>query len=424
MGVHSAGNYLFIISLCCLISCGNISYPHQKDVEGLKPIWSTRLPGKAGIYNDGLIGLPVYKDNIFFHSTIFTGENGEDNRIHALDLETGKINWTFPHDYDARNPMFFWGKPYLFENHMVIKMSKFEPFCEFDRIICLNLDNGDCEWKIEIPEKLSHPTCKDVGGYDNQFIFVSESEKETIIFRGDVLTGDTSRILILSPSYGYKKLELNSSSFNTIEKMNQPLFLFSTKEFALQSNMNAKESAVCLLDLKSGNLISKINIVDDVHYNVTDLVLYKELIYCISGRKVFCLNPQTGTTEWTCQSTGIFNLITTDMLIDKDVLFLWGVNRYLGLDIKSGNTIYEHEITCGNAAVFDGQVYLISRDGELYIIDIQTGEIKQKISCPENNFLTGCKPNVYENKLYVFDYFNAHCYQLNLNSNEILSEIE
>jgi outer membrane protein assembly factor BamB len=206
--------------------------------------------------------------------------------------------------------------------------------------------------------------------------------------------------------------------------MNQPLFLFSTKEFAQQSDFNAKESAVCLLDLKSGNLISKINIVDDVHYNVTDLVLYEDLIYCISGRKVFCLNPQTGTTEWTCQSTGIFNLITTDMLVDKKVLFLWGFNRYLGLDIKTGTSIYEHEITCGNAAVFDGLVYLISRDGELYIIDIQTGEIKQKISSPENNFLTGCKPNVYEGKLYVFDYFNAYCYQLNFNSNAELSEIE
>lgn len=422
--MHSAGNYLFFISLCCFFSCGNISYPDPKKVEGPKPIWATRLPGKAGIYNDGLIGLPVYKGNIFFHSTIFTNENGEDNRIHALNLETGKINWTFPHDYDARNPMFFWGKPYLFENHMVIKMSKFEPFCKFDRIICLNLDNGNCEWKIEISKTFSYPTCKDIGGYDNLFFFVSESDKETIIFRGDVLTGDTSRILTLAPSHRYKKLELNSSSFCTMKSTNQPLFLFSTKEFGDQSNLNAKESAVCLLDLKSGNLISKINIVDDVHYNVTDLILYENLIYCISGRKVFCLNPQTGTSEWTCQTTDIFNLITTDILADKGVLFLWGANRYIGLDIKTGQTIYEHGITGGNAAVFDGMVYLISRDGRLYIAEIQTGEIKQKISSPENNFLTGCKPKVFEGKLYVFDYFNAYCYQLNLGSKGELSGSE
>lgn len=416
MEMNSAGKFLILMMLFCNFSCGVNNYPDQKKIEGPKPIWSTRLPGKAGIYNDGLISLPVYDGKIFFHSTIFTGEKGEDNRIHALNLETGGIDWTFPCDFDPNKPMFFWGKPYLFENHMVIKMSKFEPFCKFDRILCLNLDNGSCEWKIEMPETLSQPTCKDVGGYDNQFFFVSESNKETIIFRGDVLIGDTSSMLTLRPSYGYKKLEINSSSFNTIEKTNQSLFLFSTKQYAQQSDLNAKESTICLLDLKTGNKISEINVLDDDDYSVTDVVLYQDMIYCVSGRKVFCLNPQTGTIEWTCKATDIFNFVTTDMLVDKDVLFLWGVNRYIGLDLKNGEIIYQHEITCGNAAVFDGIVYLISRDGKLYVVDILTGEIKQKISSPENNFLTGCKPRVFERKLYVFDYFNAYCYNTDFNS--------
>lgn len=410
MDMNSAGKYLMITMFMCHYSCANISYPNSKEVEGPKPLWSTRLPGQAGIYNDGLIGLPVYKDIIFFHSTVFTGLKGEDNRIHALDLQTGKIEWTFPSVYDPDNPMCFSGKPYMFENHMVIKMPAFGSFCNFDRIICINLDNGSCEWKIEIPTMFSEPSCRDVGGYDNKFFFVSESKKETFIFKGDVLTGDTCKMLTFSPSNKNDKHELNTASFYTIGDTNQSLMLYSTKEYSHLTYQDSKESVVCLLDLKTGNKISEINVVDDDRYNITDAVLYQDKIYCVSGRKVYCLNPKTASSEWSCQTTEMYNFVTTDIVVDKDVLFLWGVNRYHGLDMKTGETIYDHEISCGNAAVFKGMVYMVSWDGLLYVIDILTGEKMQKISSPENHFLTGCKPHVFEGKLYVFDYFNAYCY--------------
>ena len=84
-------------------------------MEGIKPIWDTKLPGKAGVYNDGLIGMAAYENKLIFHSTYFTSIINdvfeEDNRIHSLDMETGEIQWTYPTSYNKNKPMLFGGAP-------------------------------------------------------------------------------------------------------------------------------------------------------------------------------------------------------------------------------------------------------------------------------------------------------------------------
>ena len=92
-------------------SCTPTSIP---EVKGVNPIWSTKLPGKAGVYNRGIIGFALYNGKVHFHSTYFTGIVNdvfeEDNRIHALDKETGKIQWTYTTSYNKSKPMSFGGE--------------------------------------------------------------------------------------------------------------------------------------------------------------------------------------------------------------------------------------------------------------------------------------------------------------------------
>jgi len=47
---------ILILLLGC--NCTPISQP-PIETEGIKPLWSTELPGKAGVYNDGLVGMPI-----------------------------------------------------------------------------------------------------------------------------------------------------------------------------------------------------------------------------------------------------------------------------------------------------------------------------------------------------------------------------
>ena len=111
--------------------------------------------------------------------------------------------------------------------------------------------------------------------------------------------------------------------------------------------------------------------------------------------------------------------MTNDVVVNNGVVFLFGSNRYVGLNAETGEKIYQGDIGCGNANAFNGYVYIISNDGHMYILDIKTGKKLHRITCPERVlpnpkwggvFATGCKPQVYGNKLYVFSCTSAYCY--------------
>ena len=93
--IYNSNKLLFIIpfTLVFLLGCSCTPTPTPDiKVEGIQPIWGTKLNNGSGIYNSG-IAMPIYDGNIIFHSTYFSGfindDIEEDNRIHSLDMETG-----------------------------------------------------------------------------------------------------------------------------------------------------------------------------------------------------------------------------------------------------------------------------------------------------------------------------------------------
>lgn len=412
MEKYLSGSYLVLLSLILFGACACNTIPSvlQKETETIKPLWSTTLPGRAGVYNDGLIGLPVYRNKILFHSTYFTNLYNEDNRIHALNIETGKLEWTFPETYDNKNPMFFWGTPYMYDDKLVVKMPKFGNLSKNDRIICLNLNTQQLLWTVDVPENISYACCRDVAGSSETFYYMQESENSAYIFGGNVMTGNVDSICSLHPVTQNGRVEITTNNALLGEIDGKLLMFFASK---LLNDKNIKEKYDCffnIFDVKKRKLLSRISVSNDENYVVSNAKLYDNKIYCTSGRKVFCIDPVIGKLLWKFNSSEPVNYTAQSLLVQNEVVFLWGDNRFIGLDATSGLLKYKGDIECGNAEAFGGQVYVISRDGNLYLLNIENGKPICKIKCPDKCFLTGCKPKVFEDKLFVFDDHHAYCF--------------
>jgi outer membrane protein assembly factor BamB len=392
-------------------SCNNVTPVIDEKSAVTKPIWSTELPGEAGVYNDGLIGLPVYEDKILFHSTFFTNLYDEDNRIHALNIHTGKLEWTFPENFNNSNQMFFWGVPYLYEDMLVMKMPKFGNFTQYDRIICLSLKNHEIQWSINFPENLSFATCRDVAGIGDNFYFMQESENNALILKGNVANGDIDTLFTVRGDNEINRVEIttNNALLEVID--GKIMMIFATSEKMLTFNGEETKSYLNILDIESKKIITKISVDNDEYYVVSNAKIANGKVYFTSGRKCFCINPANGIQLWEFVSPEHVNFTAASILVQHNIVFLWGDNRYIGLDATTGEKRYQGDIECGNAEVNNGYVYIVSRDGKLYILNIKDGSQIAKIICPDKYFLTGCKPRVYENKLFVFDDHHAYCYE-------------
>jgi outer membrane protein assembly factor BamB len=405
---------LFLLLGC---SCTPTPSPDIK-VEGIQPVWSTKLLGKAGIYNYGLIGLPIFNGKILFHSTYFTNIDAEDNRIHALDMKTGEIGWTFPEKYKKENSMFFGGVPYLFNEYIVTKMPKSGITLPYDRLICINMNTGNEVWKKSFNESNSFNVNYDnIVGKNSEFYFFQQTYTNAVLYKGDVITGDISILLNIhaTPPNNYCRTSSELILYKNTEN-NKDYIYFGGLESIID---DSDEYSLYLYKINITNKIveDKIEIFksSDYDFPINHNILVENKIFFTAGRMASCYNISSNTIEWTYKSTESYNYMTNNVVVNEGVVFLYGDNRYVGLDANTGEKLYQGDIQCGNANAFNGYVYVIARDAKLYILDIKTGKTLHRIICPEEytsrtGFNTYCKPQVYDDKLYVFGNYHAYCY--------------
>lgn len=409
---------LIIISLFVFVGCKNLA-PQIQDIQNeIQPEWECKLPGEAGIYNDGLIGLPVYENEIYFHSTYFTGPEGEDNRIHAVDMGTGKVNWTFPNAYQSGENMFFWGVPYQFNEWMVMKMPSFEKVNTNDKIVCLNLNTRSRKWDISMPDSLSFTAGNNIVGNEESFYFCQESSTKSYIFKGNIHSGDTSLLFQFENSLESAGVEI-STELSLAEFKQHQYLVFGVLEWTSHKSDLEFENYLVIADPVNQKVIHKIHISKTEKFGINQIKCHDDKVWLTCGRNATCISLETGKILWNYYSPESLNYLTTGICLDEDVLFLWGDNRYQALNAFTGQKIYQNNLECGNADVFEGVVYLIGRDSKLYCVDINTGNVIQSVSCPEEKkiistgFLTSCKPQVHKDHLYLFGNYHAYSYLLN-----------
>lgn len=410
---------LFIIGILTQ-GCTLTPYmPPQRTVEGIQPIWGTKLRGKAGIYNLGLVGLPIFDGNVIFHSTYFSSFSNkvmkEDNRIHGLDVITGGVKWTFPAEYSSSNSMCFYGVPYIFNEYMVVKMPRNGIFLDTDKILCINLNTHQEVWKKSLPNYISSSTSDDLAGKDQFFYFVQESEFESLIFKGNIVTGDTTLMLQLKPEAPLNCIEVSGKQLFYTTDAGRDLLIFGLYEHDINSSSTPFKTYCCIVDLESQSILLKKQIPRNDNYLLGIFSIADNKVYMTCGRTATCLDINTEDILWQFFSNKHINYSASRLSISDGVVFLNGDNRIIGLNALTGSKLYQSDLQCGNAIADKGFAYVMGRDGKLHILNIHNEYELHVITCPErvitgNSFITGGIPQVHGDKLFVWGNYYAFCY--------------
>lgn len=416
--------HLVIKLFCFVVIIGGTSC--TADMSQDKPIflpewatWTVRLPGNAGIYNDGLIGLPVVDGAVLFHSTIFTNAEEEDNRLHALDIETGAIKWTYPKHYNHDEPCFFNGRPYIQNSTVVIKMPAFSPFAIYDRILILDGKEGVRKEIIRLPSERSLSTTRDVVGYEDDAWFVQEDKLSTLIYKLNILTGDTSVIKRFNPSQSGARVEMTLRDISLYSYNGKKLLLVGLSE----CSPNINTARIVVLNALTGEECFSKTVETDVDFPVNAAVMIGYTIVYTSGRKAVSIDISTGRTNWQVYSGTAADSIMPGLLVQNNVVFLWGHKACKALELQRGNTLFRNSLECANVNGSSPWIVIVDYDGRLLVLDEQTGSIHKVIHLPSGNeerngFSYGCKPG-FDGRggLFLFGIYHGYYFAEVLNFN-------
>lgn len=372
--------------------------------------WTVRLPGNAGIYNDGLIGLPVVDGAVLFHSTIFTSDREEDNRLYALDVETGSIKWTYPERYNPNDPCFFNGRPYIQNSTVVIKMPAYSPFANHDRILILDGKEGVRKKIIHLPPERSFSTTRDVVGSENNAWFVQEDKLSTLIYRLNILTGDTSVIKRFYPSHPGGRVEMSLRDLSLYSYNGEKMLLVGLSEHP----PNETSARIVVLNALTGAEYFSKTVETDIDFPINVAVMNGSTIVYTSGRKAASFDVSTNRMNWQVNSGTVADSIMPGLLVQNNVVFLWGHKACKSLELETGNTLFKNSIECANVNGSSPWIVIVECDGRLSILDERTGSTRKVLQLPCANeerygISYGCKPG-FDGRGGIFLFGKYHGY--------------
>ena len=383
---------LFIIPSCCKMQ-------HGKGT--LQPEWETRIPigSSKYIYYNGLPVLPKYKDWIIAHTTVYDGGfNFEDNRLCAVNLNTGLVDWHFPKNTEERHYCHFDAKSYQYKNKLVFQYQKDARTYESrdcHTICCLNLDSGEILWEIERKSDKSRPANMDIIGKDKTCYFLQDScivccvnlntDVCTEIYKDDILKinymslASEDRLLL----FCYEDV-IGSFAYLTYIK----ILNLKTKEIEYfrkltPENANRMITSIPAIGFEKNGIL------------YTNLDTYTAAIDIGSDKLL-----------WGRQDYETYN--SKDMFEYNGVLLKCGVNATTGYNAKTGEILYNYDNYGSNYATQQGQyVYLLTCKGFIDIIDIKSGIKMDYIKCKydeKGESFLGSYPTLIDGKMYIMSY--------------------
>lgn len=379
---------LIVLSSCCKLRHGEGSLP---------PEWETRIPtgNSKFIFYDGLKTLPKYKDVIIAHTTIYDGGfNFEDNRLCAVSLKTGLVEWHFPANLEERHYCHFGGEGYLYKNKLVFQYKKDARTYSsraFHTTCCFDLDKKEVLWEIERKSGYSFPINMDIIGKEEACYFVQDS---SIVCSVDLETGVRTDI------YTDPELKINYLSFGSDDR----LLLFCYEEDGLFDFI----AYVKILDLRTNNIIYSRRLTpDNVDMRITNIPAWgfekNGILYANLDRYLAAIDINSDRLLWGRADYWAYTPI--GILEHSGVLLKCGGNATTGYDAKTGAVLYNYDNYGSTYASQDGRyAYLLSRKGVIDVIDIKSGAkldfIKCKYSDRGESFFGSC-PTIHDGKMYV-----------------------
>lgn len=410
-------NKLILISLSSLFlisaNCSRNDGPEKGSVLGVDPIWATKICPSGGIYNRGLLGHPQYKGNLLFHTTLKQTGMDEDNRLCALDVETGELKWMFPSDPNVVYNKQFAGRGYIHENRMIVKSVS-----QADRpeeLICFDLDTREVLWTRDFYH-LKENMVTDVIGFGRTVYFAQFQQppnQMALIYSADIFTGDTVRIFKVSPTEKYPKSLPRGKLMLIDTETDSPKLIFFTFE-TKDSENNEFHNFLNILDLNTCALIKKIELEHTHNVTVsTGTLLLDRRVYFSLSSYTYCIDVDSGDIVWRTTDSNP-QAWASQMTYSNGVIFMCGPNDYVAFDVETGKELYSKFVGGYWAYAHGDYVYYHVREGYIYILELKTGKSVNKLTVPEtpphNTYNVACPPTIYGDRLYVMSHSTAYCY--------------
>ena len=369
------------LALSFLCSCCKTQY----EQGSLQPEWETVIPtGTSGeIFYEGLPNMPKSGDIIIAHTTLRDeGFRAEDNRLCAIDINSGNVVWYFPADQNEKHYCFFNSKGYLYNDKLVFQYEKNGRDHQWSiTTTCLDVNTGAVIWELERDTPNSH---RPAVGRRNECFFAPDS---CSVYKVDLNTNQRN--------------ELYHTGSNDIYLTDLALFgdylvlsccSDSVEEYKL-------ETFAIIIDVRTGQEVFNYDLGrGDVppHF-----LLEKSILYANVETYLTAIDIHTGKRIWERDDRWAYTLF--DMFIYKGVLLKCAGNATVGYDKETGKILYDYQDYGSYYTTLQGQyAYLVNRRNEIDIIDVETGTKLDNIVCPYGEIgFFGSYPVIYDNKMYV-----------------------
>lgn len=381
-----------IICLMCVCSCCKIqlcSFSMIQQGRGLMQLErSYAIPTfeSEEIFYDGLPNLPRCGDIIVAHTTIYDGGfQYEDNRLCALNLQSGDIEWYFPADPAVRSCCHFDGKGYAYNDRVVFQYSENwdgEPFSDMHRTVCLDAENGEIIWERDGVSEMDSIN-KDVVGEGSDCFFVQGSN---LICKVD-MSSDVVETFFDADSLHVDGLSLCGD------------YLIVSCSIRLHNEQFEQENYCIILDKGTAEMV-----IPPVYIGVATVrchgLIEDGILYANMDRYISAIDIRNGEKLWERYDEWAYILV--DMYVYKDVLLKCAVNATVGYDKRTGEILYDFQ-NYGSwfTTVHKGYAYLLNRKDNLDVFDVLTGKKMDHVVCPDGGDFFGSYPMVYDEKLYI-----------------------
>lgn len=372
---------IFNIGLSFLCSCCKTQY----EQGSLKPEWETVIPtGTSGeIFYEGLPNLPKCNNLIIAHTTLRDeGFLAEDNRLCAIDVNTGNVAWYFPANQNEKHNCFFNAKGYLYSNKLVFQYEKNS--MDYPWTItstCLDVHTGSVIWELDRESPNSH---RPAVGTKNDCFFSPDS---CSVYKVDLNTDQV--------------IDFYHTVSNDIYITDLALFdnYLALSCRSISDEEYKFETFVFIVDATTGqevfnSYLGRCSV-------PPHCLLEKNILYANVETYLTAIDIRTGQRLWERDDRWAYTLF--DMYIYKDVLLKCAGNATVGYDKVTGKILYDYRDYGSYYTTLEGQyAYLVNRRNEIDIIDVETGTKLDKIVCPYGEIgFFGSYPAIYDNKMYI-----------------------
>ena len=366
----------------------------------LQPEWETKIPTGSSkyIFYNGLPVLPKYKDWIIAHTTIVDEFFKEDNRLCAVNLRTGLVDWYFPKNTDERNYCHFGANSYRYKNKLVFQYQKDVRTYESRDLIttvCIDLDKQEVLW--EQTNTATYRIYTDIIGDAEKCYFLNG---ENQLCCGNLIE-NKQEVLFSVPGEYFNTISLTTDG-------NLLLFSFVKKKISEEEQHSVNYARI--IEPQTGEEKYKRLILPPEgswSRRMKASGFEKEgIIYGKIDTYTAAIDVKADKLLW--ERDDYWAHTAKDMFEYNGVLLKCGVNATTGYNAKTGEVLYNYDNYGSNYATQQGKyVYLVNNKSFVDIIDIKSGRKLDFIKCKYANkgeHFLGSYPTLIDGKMYIMSY--------------------